>query len=130
MNYRPLSEKEEYIGKMVVDAAYKAHKSLGPGLLESVYEVCFCYELNKNGLFMQRQAPVSLIYDNSSVDVAFRLDVLVDDLVICELKSVDVVLPIHQAQLLTYLKLANKRLGYLINFNVLMIKDGIKRYVL
>lgn len=130
MNYQPLSEKEEYIGKMVVDAAYRVHKSLGPGLLESVYEACFCYELNKKGLSGQRQSPVSLMYGSSLIDLAFRLDVLVEDLVICELKSVDAVIPIHQAQLLTYLKLSKKRLGYLINFNVLMIRDGIKRYVL
>jgi GxxExxY protein len=128
--YNPLSEKEEQIAKVIVNAAYKVHKTLGPGLLESVYEVCFCHELSKSGVSYERQVSVPIIYDGIRFDETLRLDVLVEKLVICELKAVEMMNPIFEAQLLSYLKLTQKRLAFLINFNVPVIKDGIKRIIL
>ncbi|MFQ5675465.1 MAG: GxxExxY protein [bacterium] len=130
MKYLPLSEKEEVIASQIVDAAYSVHKNLGPGLLEKVYEVCFCHELSKRGLKFQRQTDIPIVYDGLSFDEGLRLDVLVEDLVICELKAKDELNPVWQAQVLSHLKLLNKRLGFLINFNVVLIKDGIKRIIL
>ena len=130
MNYKPLSDKEEKIAEAIVDAAYSVHKILGPGLLESVYEICFCHELTKRGLSNKRQVPVPIVYDGIKFDEALRLDVIVDDLVICELKAVEETKAVFSAQLLTQLKLTGKRLGFLINFNVAVIKDGIRRLVL
>jgi len=130
MNYAPISDKEERIAKAIVDAAYAVHSALGPGLLENVYEVCFCHELAKRGLSCRRQVVVPIIYDGITFDEGLRLDVLVEDAVICELKAVEVVHPVFTAQLLTQLKLTGKRLGFLINFNVPLIKQGIKRVVL
>jgi GxxExxY protein len=129
-NHEPLSEREEQIAAAIVDAAYVLHNALGPGILENIYEVCFCYELGKRGLSYRRQVPVSIVYDGKKFDEVLRLDVLVEELVICELKAVESIIPLHQAQLLTQLKLAEKRLGFLINFNVPVIKDGIKRIIL
>jgi len=128
--FAPLSEKEERIAKAIVDSAYAVHSVLGPGLLEHVYEVCFCHELSKRGLNYQRQVVVPIVYDGIKFDEGLRLDVLVEDLVICELKAVEEMHPVFLAQLLTYLKLTGKRLGFLINFNVPVIKHGIKRVVL
>lgn len=130
MNFEPLSKKEEDIAKKVVDSAYLVHKALGPGILEKVYEACFCYELNKKGLFYKRQVDVPIVYDGLTFDEGFRLDVLIEDLVICELKAVDNMHPVWEAQILSYLKLSGKRLGFLINFNERYIKDGIKRIIL
>ena len=130
MKFEPLSEKEEGTAKKIVDAAYCVHKELGPGLLEKVYEVCFCHELSKRGLSHQRQGEVPIVYDGITFDVGFRLDVLVENLIICELKAVDETNPVWEAQLLSHLKLTGKRLGFLINFNVKYIKDGIKRIIL
>jgi GxxExxY protein len=124
-----LSEREEQIGKAVVQAAYTVHRGLGPGLLESVYEPCFCHELEKQGLAFKRQIKVPIVYDGLSFPEAFRIDVLVDDLVICELKAAEDNHPVYLAQLLTYLKLTNKQLGFVINFNVPLIKSGIQRVV-
>jgi GxxExxY protein len=124
-----LSEREEVIGKEVVQAAYTVHRALGPGLLESVYEPCFCHELDKQGLAFQRQIKVPIVYDGLSFPEAFRIDVLIEDLVICELKAAEDNHPVYLAQLLTYLKLTNKQLGYVINFNVPLIKNGIQRVV-
>jgi GxxExxY protein len=128
--YRPLSRREEGIGKKIVDSAYHVHKTLGPGLLEKIYEVCFCHELSKRGLKYQRQVDIPINYDGLFFDEGLRLDVLVEDLVICELKAVDKMNPVWEAQLLSHLKLTDRRLGYLINFNVPLIKKGIKRMVL
>jgi len=125
-----LSEREEKIAKAIVNAAYIVHKSLGPGLLESVYEICFCYELDKVGLKAERQVPAPVVYNGIVFEMAFRLDVLVEELVICELKAVDMMHPVFEAQLLSHLKLTAKRLGFLINFNVPTIKEGIKRMIL
>lgn len=130
MEYRPLSEKEESLAKQIVNASYIIHSALGPGLLESVYEVCFCHELNKRGIFTRRQVPTPIVYDGIKFKEALRLDVLVEELIICELKAVDQMNPVYEAQLLSHLKLTNKRLGFLINFNVSMIKQGIKRIIL
>lgn len=115
------------IAKEVVDAAFKVHSSLGPGLLESAYETCLAHELTKRGYRVERQKAQPVIYDGLEIEVGYRLDLLVEDLIIIELKSVEQLSPIHQAQLLTYLKLSSKQLGFLMNFNVPMIKDGIRR---
>ncbi len=126
----PISQKEERIATDIVDAAYNVHKNLGPGLIESVYEVCFCHELSKRNLSFQRQVIIPIVYDGITLPETMRIDVLVEDLVICELKATETMPPVYLSQLLTYLKLANKRLGFLINFNVPIIKQGIKRVVL
>jgi GxxExxY protein len=130
MKYDPIPDEDERIGTLIVDAAFSVHTKLGAGLLENVYEVCFCHELSKRNLSFQRQVVVPIVYDGMKFDEGFRLDVLVADRVICELKAIEKVLPVHTGQLLTYLKLSGKRLGYLINFNVPLIKHGIKRVVL
>ena len=128
--YKPLSQDEEEIGKAVVNAAYTVHKELGPGLLEKVYEICFCHVLTKEGFYVKRQIDVPIVFDGIIFEEGLRLDVIINDLVICELKAVETVNPVWDAQLLSHLKLTNKRLGYLINFDVALIKNGIKRMIL
>lgn len=128
--YEKLSEHEEMIGSAIVNAAYVVHKELGPGLLEKVYEVCFCHVLRKEGYIVKRQLNIPIAFDDLYFEEGLRLDVMVNDLVICELKSLETVNPVWEAQLLSHLKLTKKRLGYLINFNVPLIKDGIKRMIL
>lgn len=128
--YLKISDEEELIGKAIVDAAYKVHKELGPGLLEKVYEVCFCHVLKNQGFNVQRQVNIPIVFDGITFDEGLRLDVMVNELVICELKAVDLVNPVWDAQLLSHLKMTKKRLGFLINFNVPIIKNGIKRMVL
>lgn len=128
-HYIPVSEEEEKIGKAIVNAAYTVHKELGPGLLEKVYEICFCHVLTKNGYLVRRQLNIPIVFDDLVFDEGLRLDVLVNDLVICELKAIEQVNPVWEAQILSHLKLTGKRLGYLINFNVPLIKDGIRRFV-
>lgn len=130
MPLTPLSDNEERIARGIVGAAYAVHSVLGPGLLESVYEVCFCHELGKRGLSHRRQVAVPIVYDGIRFDEGLRLDVLVEDLVICELKAVHPMHPVFTAQTLSQLRLTGKRLGFLINFNVPVIKDGIKRLIL
>jgi len=130
VEHLPLSVKEEMLAKHIVDAAFKVHKNLGPGLVEKVYEACFCHESSVKGTPYQRQVVVPILYDGTILDEGLRLDVLVDDLIICELKAVEELNPIWEAQLITYLKLTNKRLGFIINFNVTLIKKGIKRIIL
>jgi len=125
-----LTDREEFLGKEIVDAAYKVHKELGPGLLVKIYEACLCYELKKKGILHQRQKELPFYYDGTKLNEGLVIDVLVEDLVICELKAVDVVNPVWKAQIISHLKLTKLRLGYLINFNVPLIKDGIKRYIL
>lgn len=127
--FKPLSEREEYIAKQIVDAAYTVHKKLGPGLLEKVYEICFCHELSKRGLKCQRQIEFPIVYDGITFEEGLRLDVLVEDLVICEIKAKDELNQLWKAQVLSHLKLLEKRLGFLINFNVALIKDGIYRII-
>jgi GxxExxY protein len=128
--YLKLSEREEYLGSEIVDAAFNVHRKMGPGLLEKIYEACFCYELDKRGIPYVQQAKLPVMYDGHLLDKGLVMDIFVDDLVICELKSVEVVNPVFAAQLISYLKLSNSRLGYLINFNVPLIRDGIKRFVI
>lgn len=128
--FEPLTKKEENIATVIVDAAFAVHKELGPGLLENIYEVCFCHELSKRGVTTNRQVVVPINYDGITCDEGLRLDALVDELVICELKAVEGMKPVFTSQLLTQLKLTKKRLGFLINFNVPLIRQGIKRIVL
>ena len=118
---------ENEIGTIIVDCAYQVHKKLGPGLLESVYEVALAYEIRKRGMRAERQVPIPIVYDELRFDEGFCADIVVEDLVIIELKSVQEIHPVHKKQLLTYLRLANKRLGYCINFGAELIKDGISR---
>jgi GxxExxY protein len=113
----------------IVDAAFKVHTRLGPGLLESVYREVLKYELEKRGLHVAREVPIPVVYEAVQLDIGFQADLIVEDLVIVELKSVEQLHPVHKKQLLTYLRLADKRLGLLINFNVPLIKDGISRVV-
>ena len=130
MNYKPLSKREESIAEKIVDAAYTVHKILGPGLLERVYEVCFCHELSKRRLKYKRQVDIPIVYDGITFNEGLRLDVLVEDLILCELKAVDEMNSLWEAQILSQLKLTGKRLGFLVNFNVPLIKNGIKRIIL
>ncbi len=125
-----LSIEEEEAGRAIVNAAFHVHKKLGPGLLERVYEACFCHVLSAKGLKVQRQIDVPIVFEDLTFDEGLRLDVMVNDLVVCELKALEQVHPVWQAQLLSHLKLTDKRLGFLINFNVPLIKDGIQRMVL
>jgi GxxExxY protein len=120
---------ENEIAREIVDASYHVHTTLGPGLLESVYEAVMDYELRKRGVRVLRQHPIPLIYQSVELDQGFRADLLVEDKVIVELKSVEALHPVHSKQLLTYLRVADKRLGLLINFGSLLIKDGISRVV-
>jgi GxxExxY protein len=129
MAYEPLSKGEERIAEGIVKSAFAVHKELGPGLLESIYEVCFCHELGKRGFAYQRQVVLPIVYDGIRFDEGLRIDVLVEDSIVCELKAVDSMLPLFSAQLMSYMKLADKRLGFLINFNVPLIKNGIKRLI-
>ncbi len=118
------------IGRLIVDSAYSVHSNLGPGLLEKVYEICFCHELTKRGLDYQRQIDIPIVYDDIVFDEGLRLDVLVENEVICELKAIETVNPVWEAQVLSHLKLTGKRLGYLINFDVTNKGNGIKRFVI
>ena len=120
---------ENEIGKIIVDAAFKIHKELGPGLLESVYEILLAHELNKRGLKTKRQYPVKIEYDNIIFEEGFRADIIVENKVLIEIKSVEKLNNAHKKQLLTYLKLTSLKLGYLINFSEALIKDGITRIV-
>ena len=128
--FQPIPRYLEQIAAEAVDAAYHVHSTLGPGLLESVYERCLTHELTKRGYCAETQVPVPVIYDNLKLDLGFRLDILVEHQLIIEIKSVEVMHPVFEAQLLAYLKLTGRRLGFLINFNVPLIKNGIKRMVL
>ena len=128
--FEPLTPDFNQIGKQIVDAAYTVHKNLGPGLLEKVYEVCFCHELEKRHIKYSRQVDIPIYYDGITFNEGLRLDVLVENKIICELKAVDLVNPVWEAQILSQLKLTGLRLGYLINFNVTNIGQGIRRFVL
>ena len=120
---------ENELAKIVFDAALKVHRTLGPGLLESAYKECLFYELLQTGLHLQKEKPLPLIYESVKLDCGYRLDIIVDNKLIVEVKSVDALNDIDLAQVLTYLKLADCKLGLLINFNVLLIKDGVKRII-
>ena len=118
---------ENELSRIVFDAALKVHQNLGPGLLESAYEECLFYELNTTGLKVEKQKALPLIYEEIKLDIGYRLDIILEDKLIIEIKSVESLNDVHFAQLLTYLKLTNCKLGMLINFNVKLVKDGIKR---
>ena len=127
--YKPVTEKEQWLASQIIDMAVCIHKVLGPGLLESIYEKCFCYELSKRGIAFERQKVVRLKYDQLVIDEGLRIDILVDDLVVVELKAQEYYHPVWEAQILSYLKLSNKRLGYILNFNVSLMKEGMKRMI-
>lgn len=120
---RPINE----ITRDIIAAAIEVHKTLGPGLLESTYEICLCRELTLRGIPSEKQLELPVIYKGITLDVGYRIDILVEDVVIVELKSVEALAPVHSAQLLTYLKLSQKYAGLLINFNVALLKAGVKR---
>ena len=119
----------EFYAKQVVDAGFRVHKELGPGLLESIYQFCFIEELKLKNVKAEKEVRLQLYYRDKPIDKDFRLDLVVENEIIIEIKAVELILPVHTAQILSYLKLSNKKLGFLINFNVPVFKDGIKRYV-
>lgn len=126
----PLPAATERVGRAVLDAAFAVHKTLGPGLLESVYEACLAEELQRAGLTVERQLGVPIAYGEVRLDIGYRLDLLVEKSVLVEIKSIDALASIHTAQVLTYLRFSGVRLGYLINFNTVMLKNGLRRLVL
>ena len=123
------TQRENQLTEKIIGCAIEVHKALAPGLLESAYEECFCYELTQNGLLVRRQVPLPVVYKGIQLDCGYRIDVVVNDLIVVELKTVEKLLPIHEAQLLTYLKLYQRPIGLLMNFNVPVLKQGIKRLV-
>lgn len=125
-----ISDELNELSRLVVDAAFQVHQTLGAGLLESVYEVCLCHELEKRGIPFQKQISLPVVYDGITLNAGLRLDIWVDQKIVVELKAVEQLNAVHHAQLLTYLKLTNNRLGLLINFSTPRIKDGIKRVAL
>ena len=120
----------EQLTEKIIGAAIEVHKMIGPGLLENIYEECLCHELGLRRVAFERQIAVPLIYKGKNLNCSFRLDMVVEDLVLLELKSVSAILPVHEAQLLTYMRLLNKRVGFIINFNVPVLKNGIVRKIL
>lgn len=128
-NYLKLDEEHERIASAVVHESYSIHRDLGPGLLESVYETCLAHKLTKSGFYVQRQVRIPIEYDGLQFPEGYRIDLLVNELVICELKCVINIEQVHIAQILTYLRLSKKRLGFLINFYSFSLKNNIKRYV-
>lgn len=120
---------EEQISSIVFESALKVHKSLGPGLLESAYEECLFYELKKTGLRVEKQKPLPLIYEEVNLEIGYRIDIIIENKFIVEVKSVELLNDVHLAQLLTYLKLSSCKLGLLINFNVKLLKDGVRRII-
>ncbi len=127
--FAPIPPEVERIGKTVLDAAFRVHTALGPGLLESVYTTCHAYEIRESGLLVETQVAVPVTYKNMQMEGGLRLDLLVEKCVIVEVKAVETTNPVYEAQLLTYLRLTGVRLGYLINFTVPHLKNGIKRMV-
>jgi len=125
-----VSSETDAVAAQVVDSGFAVHKGLGPGLLESVYELCLAHEMTKRGLEVQRQVELPIVYDGMRLDAGLRLDFVVSRCLVVELKAVESILPVHVAQVLTYLKLSGHRLGFLINFNVTLFKNGIRRIAL
>ena len=122
--------EREPIFKQILDCAFRVHTALGPGLLESAYEECLFYELTESGLRSEKQKPMPLLYHDVKLDTGYRVDIMVENCIIVEIKSVEALADIHLAQILTYMKLAQSKLGLLVNFNVKHLKDGIKRVIL
>jgi len=128
MNHRDTeTQRLNFITDKIIGCAIEVHKTLGPGLLESAYEECLCFELSQAGLHFKRQVDLPVVYKRVKLDCGYRMDLVVEDSVIVEIKAVDSILPVHEAQLLSYLKLANKPLGLLMNFHVSVLKNGLKR---
>jgi GxxExxY protein len=122
-------EEENSLSRIIIGKAIEVHRSLGPGLLESAYQECLYYELTSSGLYVQKEKPIPIIYKEVKLDHGYRLDLLVENKVIIEIKTVEILTEVHTAQVLTYLKLGNYKLGLLINFDVLLLKTGIKRFI-
>lgn len=122
-------EQYESLGKIILDCAFEVHKELGPGLLESIYEECLCQELRDRGVYVENQVYLPVTYKGKMLTKAFRIDILVENAIIVEVKSIFNLCPIDEAQLVSYMRLSDKRLGYLINFNEILLKDGIRRKV-
>jgi len=122
-------EELNHLSKIILDACITVHKEMGPGLLESIYVACLCYELTKRGLKVFTEVPLPLYYKGVKLLKEFRIDLLVENEIIIEAKSVEVILPVHEAQIISHLKLCDKRLGFLVNFNVPLLKNGFKRFV-
>lgn len=127
--YPPIPDTTEKTAKAILDAAFTVHSTLSPGLLENAYETCLAHELRNKGFNVQVQLTLPVIYGNARIETGYRLDMLVNDQVVVEIKSVEQVLPVHRSQPLTYLKLSGYRLGFLLNFNVRQLRDGIHRFV-
>ena len=121
--------RENEIGEALLGCAFRVHSALGPGLLESAYEICLLHELTKTGMAARRQVSLPVTYDGLELDAGYRIDLLIEDIVIVEVKAVERLLPIHTAQLLSYLRLSDRKLGYLLNFNTVQMRRGIKRVV-
>ena len=130
MAFERIPERVDFLSNRVISAAIKVHRELGPGLIESVYETCLAYELEKAGFMPERQVRLPIVYDGATLDAELRLDLWLERSLILEVKAVEIVLPVHHGQLMTYLKLTKNRLGLLINFNVPLLKNGIKRIAL
>ena len=125
----PIAERINAITEKVIGCAIEVHRAIGPGLLESAYEECLCYELSQCGLRFERQVPLPVIYKEVTLDCGYKLDIIVEDLVILEIKAVERIMPIHEAQLLSYLRMLDKRVGLILNFHMSIMKNGIKRIV-
>lgn len=128
--FKPLTDREKWLTDQVMNMAIHIHKTIGPGLMESVYEKCFCYELGKRNIPFKRQQQIQIFYDSLVIDEGLRIDLLLDDLIIIKFKAQQDYHPVWEAQLLSCLKLTGKRLGYILNFNTTLMKDGIKRMIL
>jgi GxxExxY protein len=128
--FEPIPRHTEDTARSVVDSAFAVHKALGPGLLESAYEACLEHELKRRRHSVLRQVALPVVYDTVKLDAGYRIDLMIEGAVIVEVKAVEALAPVHEAQVLTYLKLSSRRLGLLINFNVALLKQGIKRFVL
>jgi GxxExxY protein len=129
-DHEGLPETVEALARTVIDAGLKVHRSLGPGLLESAYEHCLAHELQARGLSLKRQLALPIVYEGLTLDAGYRLDLLVEDTIVVEVKTVEALTRLHEAQLLTYLRLSGRRLGYLMNFNVTLFKQGLRRLLI
>jgi len=123
------SQRSNFLTEKIIGCAIEVHKAIGPGLLESAYEECLCYELSQNGLNFERQVPLPVVYKGVKLDCGYKLDIIVENIVIIELKAVDRIIAIHEAQLLSYLRMLDLRVGLILNFHSSVLKEGIKRIV-
>jgi len=130
MAFAPIAPETEETARAVVNSGLAVHRALGPGLLESAYEHCMAFELQRSGRRVRRQVALPIVYEGTKLDAGYRIDLMIDERVIVEIKSIEALAPIHDAQILTYLRLSGRRLGFLINFNVALFKEGVKRFIL